>query len=87
VSIDFNANNGYEYNLVIAAAAFALAGTGPDRTGPREWSLDNALGIDLAGAGWALGALGAGILGGLGAVLSARLTSERGAGPSQPDAA
>jgi putative oxidoreductase len=68
----FNAHNGYEYNLVIAAAAFALAGTGPG-----EWSLDNALGIDLAGAGWALVALGAGILGGLGAVLSGRLTSER----------
>jgi hypothetical protein len=56
-----------------------------NRTG--EWSLDNALGIDLAGAGWALGALGAGVLGGLGAVLSSRLTSERAADHSQPDAA
>jgi putative oxidoreductase len=78
----FNTNNGYEYNLVMVAAVFALAGTG---TG--DWSLDNALGIDLAGTRWALGALGAGVLGGLGAVLSSRLTSERGGGRSQPDAA
>jgi putative oxidoreductase len=74
----FNSNNGYEYNLVMAAAVFALAGTGPG-----QWSLDNAFNIDLAGTDWALAALGAGVLGGIGAVLSGRLTSERGA---QPDA-
>jgi putative oxidoreductase len=59
--------NGYELNVVYAATAFALAGAGPG-----AWSLDHALGLDLAGAGWALGALGAGILGGVGAVLSGR---------------
>jgi putative oxidoreductase len=75
----FNTNNGYEYNLVMVAAVFALAGTGPG-----DWSLDNALGIDLAGTRWALAALGAGMLGGIGAVLSSRLTAERGA---HPDAA
>jgi putative oxidoreductase len=74
----FNSNNGYEYNLVMAVAVFALAGTGPG-----QWSLDNAFNIDLAGTDWALAALGAGVLGGIGAVLSGRLTSERGA---QPDA-
>jgi putative oxidoreductase len=42
----FATNNGYEYNLVLAVAVFALAGTGPG-----EWSLDTVLGIDLAGAG------------------------------------
>jgi putative oxidoreductase len=78
----FATNNGYEYNLVLAVAVFALAGTGPG-----EWSLDTVLGIDLAGAGWALGAFGAGVLGGLGAVLSGRLASERGADHGQPDAA
>jgi putative oxidoreductase len=78
----FATNNGYEYNLVLAAAAFALAGIGPG-----EWSLDNALGIHMAGAWWAVGALGGGVLGGLGAVLSGRLTSERGPGRGQPDAA
>ena len=68
----FNTRNGYEYNLVLAVAAFALAGTGPG-----DWSLDNVLDIDAAGTGWALGALGAGVLGGLGATLSGRLIPRR----------
>jgi putative oxidoreductase len=78
----FNTNNGYEYNLVLATAAFALAGTGPG-----TWSLDNALDIDLAGTGWALAALGAGVLGGLGALLGSRFTSQRAPDHGQPDAA
>jgi putative oxidoreductase len=65
----FATNQGYEYNLVLAAALFALAGIGAG-----QWSLDNALGIDLTGTGWALAALGAGLLAGIGAVLSGRLT-------------
>src|SRR4051794_38344490 len=44
------ANGGFEFNLVMVAAVFALAGVGAG-----DWSLDNAFGIDLAGAGWALG--------------------------------
>ena len=48
--------------------------------------LDNALGIDWSGTGWALAALGAGVLGGLGVVLSGRLIPAR-ADPGQPDAA
>src|SRR4029079_11850485 len=71
----FATNNGYEYNLVLAVAAFAIAGIGPG-----DWSLDNVLEIGWAGTGWALGALGAGVLGGLGAVLSGRLMAARGAG-------
>jgi putative oxidoreductase len=78
----FNPNNGYEHNLVLVAALCTLA-----RIGAGDWSLDNALGLDLAGAGWALGALGAGILGGLGAVLSGRLIADRGPGHDQPHAA
>jgi putative oxidoreductase len=66
----FNADNGYEYNLELAAAVFALAGIGAG-----EWALDTALGLDLAGTGWALAALAAGILGGVTAVLSGRLLS------------
>jgi putative oxidoreductase len=65
---------GYEYNALIIAVAFALAGAGPG-----AWSLDNAFGLDLAGTGWALGALGAGVLGGIAALLSAR-------GAGRPDA-
>ena len=66
----FNAGGGFEYNLVMAAAVFALAGMGAGK-----WSVDEALGIDLSGTGAALGALGLGVLGGLGAVISGRLAS------------
>jgi hypothetical protein len=45
------------------------------------------LDVEPAGTGWALGALGAGILGGLGAVLSGRLAATQHTGPSQPHAA
>ena len=43
-----NTSNGYEYNLVLAAAAFVLAGVGAG-----NWSLDSALGLDIAGTAWA----------------------------------
>jgi putative oxidoreductase len=59
--------NGYEYNLVMIAAVFALAAVGAG-----DWSLDNALDLDVAGTGWALGALGLGLLGGIGAAFSSR---------------
>jgi putative oxidoreductase len=68
----WNSNGGYEYNAVIVAAAFALAGVGPG-----TWSLDNALGIDWSSTGWALAALGAGVIGGLGAVISGRMAAAR----------
>jgi putative oxidoreductase len=78
----FVTGNGYEYNLVLATVAFALAGIGAG-----TWSLDNALGLDLNGTAWALGALGAGVLGGLGAVFSGRLTARQASGREQPHAA
>ena len=78
----FNTQNGFEYNLVLVAAVFALAGIGAG-----DWSLDNALDLDVAGTGWALGALAAGLLGGLGAVFSGRLVHERESGRGQPHAA
>ena len=53
-----------------------------------EWAFGNgALDLDLAGTGWALGALGAGILGGLGTVLSGRPVAREHTGPIQPHAA
>ena len=64
--------NGIELNLVFAAIAFALAGVGAG-----DWSLDNAFNLDLNGTGWALGALGVGIIGGVGAVLSGRMAAQR----------
>jgi len=66
----FVTNQGYEFNLALAAALFALAGIGA-----RGWSLDNALGIDMTGTGWALGALGVGLIGGIVAVMSGRIAS------------
>jgi putative oxidoreductase len=80
----FSTNQGYELNLVLAAALFALAGIGAG-----AWSLDNALSIDMTGAAWALGALGVGILGGLAAVIGGRLVSRERGGHEheQPSAA
>jgi putative oxidoreductase len=78
----FSTQNGYEYNLVLVAAVFALAGVGAG-----DWSLDSALDLDIAGTAWALAALAAGLLGGLGAVFSGRLVHEREARPGQPHAA
>jgi putative oxidoreductase len=51
-------DGGYEYNVVLIAAALALAELGPGR-----WSLDHAFGLDLAGTRAALAALAAGALG------------------------
>jgi putative oxidoreductase len=50
------ANGGYEYNLVLIAALFALVDGGPG-----AWSLDAALGIEDTGPGWALAALATGV--------------------------
>jgi putative oxidoreductase len=48
------AKDGWEYNLVLAAIGVALA-----TIGPGQWSLDNALGIDLNGpVGFAIALLG-----------------------------
>jgi putative oxidoreductase len=54
----FLQDGGYEYTLVLAGAALALAFTGPG-----VFSLDQALGISWSGEAWGLGALAAGLLG------------------------
>jgi putative oxidoreductase len=69
---------GFEYNLVLLATFFALAGVGPG-----NWSLDNALGIDMAGDGWALAQLGAGLLGAALTVALGRASFQR-PGTAQP---
>ncbi len=63
----WSTGGGYEYNLVLAAAAFALAAIGAG-----VWSLDNAFGFSIHGVLWAIGALAVGLVGGIGAVLSGR---------------
>lgn len=49
----FNPSGGYEFNLLIAASAIALAFTGPG-----EISIDDLAGWNLAGTEWGLAALG-----------------------------
>jgi putative oxidoreductase len=66
----WNTNRGYEYNLVIIAVVFALAGIGAG-----SWSLDNAFGFDLHGVIWAIAALAVGIIGGVASVLSGRIAA------------
>jgi putative oxidoreductase len=74
---------GIEYNLVLIAGLFAVAAAGAG-----QYSFDNALGLDVAGAVWALAALGAGVLGGIGTVLAGRVgvAQRRGGGPAHPAA-
>jgi putative oxidoreductase len=60
-------DSGWELNVLYGLIGVAVAGIGAGAI-----SLDNALGLDLAGAGWALGALVAGMLGGIGAVVAGR---------------
>jgi putative oxidoreductase len=57
---------GWEYVALVALAAITLASVGPG-----EWSLDDALGMDLSGVGWAAFAAGAGLVAGGGLLASA----------------
>jgi putative oxidoreductase len=63
----WNGKQGFEFNLVLAAAAVAVAATGPGR-----FSIDRALHIDdnLSGLWWGVGVLVVALLGG-GFVLAA----------------
>ena len=75
------AGGGYEYNLVLATAAFALAGTGAGNL-----SLDHAFKFNDFGVPWAIAALVIGALGGVGAVLSGRGESAGERSGDSPDA-
>jgi putative oxidoreductase len=68
----WSTDGGYEYNVTIAAAAFALAAIGAG-----GWSIDHALSLHIHGVLWGIGALLAGLIGGTGAVLSGRLQARR----------
>ena len=62
----FNSNGGYEFNLLIVAAAIALAFTGPGTI-----SIDDLAGWTLEGPAWGLAALGSSVLA-AGSVLAMR---------------
>jgi putative oxidoreductase len=66
----WNTNQGYEFNVVLSAAVFALAGIGAG-----AWSLDNAFGFDLNGVIWAVAALAVGVVGGVGSVILGRISA------------
>jgi putative oxidoreductase len=70
-------NGGYEYNVVMIAAALALV-----EVGPGNLSLDVALGRERSGSGWALAALLAGTLGAVGAHLAAAAAPAPPASPT-----
>jgi putative oxidoreductase len=62
----FNSSGGYEFNLLIVAAALGLAFTGPG-----EISIDHLAGWSLAGPAWGLAALGIAVVA-AGSVLALR---------------
>jgi putative oxidoreductase len=75
-------DGGYEYNLVLIAAALALA-----EVGPGGLSLEGALRRERSGSGWALAALGAGALGAIGSyAATAAQTAPPETGTDQADA-
>jgi putative oxidoreductase len=67
----WNTDNGYELNILYSLIAVAVAGIGAG-----ELSLDHALGLDVAGIGWALGGAAIGLLGGATAVVAGRRVGE-----------
>jgi len=68
----WNASGGYEFNLVMIAAALSFADAGPGKV-----SLDRLFGIERKGAGWALAALAAGAAASTAAIEFGRQESER----------
>jgi putative oxidoreductase len=79
----FVGNGGYEYNLVLATVAVAVAATGPGR-----FSLDRAFGWDdnISGVWWGVGVLVASLLGGA-MVLALRTPAPAEAPAAESDAA
>jgi putative oxidoreductase len=73
-------NGGNEYVLTNVAVVTALAFNGAG-----EWSVDNAIGWDVAGVAWGLGALAAAAIGAA-AVLAVRARARGGVGLNQPSA-
>jgi putative oxidoreductase len=73
-------NGGFEYNVVLLGAVFAITDVGPG-----SWSVDAARGRRLAGPGWALAELAAGAAGSAAAIaIGERFGGEDG--PSGADA-
>ncbi len=74
-------NGGYEYNLVLLAAVFAICDVGPGR-----FSLDALRGRERWGFGWAVGQLAAGAIGSAAAVAIGARQNPAGAFPEAAEA-
>ena len=72
-------NGGYEYNVVLIAAALTLA-----EIGPGELSIDNALGTERTGPLWGLAAAAIGVIGAVGAHQLAKAQPEAAPAPPAP---
>jgi putative oxidoreductase len=73
----WSSDGGFEFPLVMAAAAFAVTAIGAGR-----YSLDRVFGIDWASIGWAVAATVVGVVGALAAVTLSRVAHRtRGAQP------
>jgi putative oxidoreductase len=73
-------NGGYEYALTNVAVVIGVAFNGAG-----DWSLDNAIGWDVAGVAWGLGALGAAVIGAAGVLgLRGRVGSTFEPAPGTP---
>ena len=69
----FNSNGGFEYNLVLAAAAWTLAFTGPGAV-----SVDALFGREHAGIAWGLVSLAVGLVGATVQLAGRRVTAPEG---------
>ncbi len=76
------ADGGFEYNLVLIAVGGALGFVGPG-----AWSLDAALGWDLAGAWWGVATLAVGAISGAAVLATRDSTPEPDAGGAGPSGA
>jgi putative oxidoreductase len=70
-------NGGWELPLINAAVAIGLAFNGAG-----QWSLDNAIGWDVAGLWWGIGATALAVVGALGAIAVGRHEFRQGPHPT-----
>jgi putative oxidoreductase len=66
----WNADGGWEYVLVLSTVAVGLAFNGAGK-----WSLDHAIGWDVSGLWWGIGAAAVAVIGGAAVLAGARLST------------
>lgn len=66
----WNSDGGWEYPLVLSTVALGLAFNGAG-----TWSLDHAIGWDVSGLWWGVGATAVAVIGGAAVLIGARLSA------------